>query len=275
MVTRAAGRARPQGCRGPAHAGRCGWRVLGVRPRRFVAGPRRTSGPIVGRARDATWLACIPSRPSGGRPQGARSLGGGGRGTRGARLDPGAERRARAGVARYRPLPQLAAGARSGSGRAPEVAGRGEAGSRGGDPDRSVARERVQHAEPPVLSDRGRAPRGADGAQGVRRRCLSRLLAQIDSLTPAPRKALEHHRAETIVGVALARAGLADSARHVLLRARADRDVDATQEILSIEAFARTILGDRDQAIALLQRYIAANPTHAFTRGGDISWWWR
>jgi hypothetical protein len=101
------------------------------------------------------------------------------------------------------------------------------------------------------------------------------LLAQIDSLTPAPRKALEHHRAETIVGVALARAGLGDSARHVLLRARADRDVDATQEILSIEAFARTILGERDEAIALLQRYIAANPTHAFTRGGDISWWWR
>ena len=102
-----------------------------------------------------------------------------------------------------------------------------------------------------------------------------RLLAVIDSLTPAPRKAFEHHRAETIVGVALARARLADSARHVLQRARADRDVDPGQEIVSIEAFARTILGDRDEAIALLQRYIAANPTHAFTRGGDISWWWR
>jgi serine/threonine-protein kinase len=102
-----------------------------------------------------------------------------------------------------------------------------------------------------------------------------RLLAQIDSLTPAPRKPLEHHRAETIVGVTLARAGLADSARHVLHRARADRGVDPGQEILSIEAFARTILGDRDDAIALLQRYIAANPSHAFTRGGDISWWWR
>ena len=101
------------------------------------------------------------------------------------------------------------------------------------------------------------------------------LLAQIDSLTPAPRKAFEHHRAETIVGAALARAGLADSARHVLQRARADRDVDPGQEILSIEAFGRTILGDRDDAIALLRRYIAANPTHAFTRGGDISWWWR
>ena len=102
-----------------------------------------------------------------------------------------------------------------------------------------------------------------------------RLLAQIDSLTPAPRKAFEHHRAETVLGATLARAGLADSARHVLQRARADRDVDPGQEILSIDAFARTILGDRDGAIALLQRYIAANPAHAFTRGGDISWWWR
>ncbi len=102
-----------------------------------------------------------------------------------------------------------------------------------------------------------------------------RLLTQVDSLTPGPRKAFEHHRAETIVGVALARAGLRDSARRVLLRARADRDVDPGQELVSIEAFARTVLGDRDEAIALLKRYVTANPSHAFTRGGDISWWWR
>jgi hypothetical protein len=61
----------------------------------------------------------------------------------------------------------------------------------------------------------------------------------------------------------------------VLERARPDRSVDPSQETLSIEAFARTILGDRDEAIALLKRYVAANPSHAFTRGGDISWWWR
>ena len=102
-----------------------------------------------------------------------------------------------------------------------------------------------------------------------------RLLARIDSLTPGPRKPYEHHRAETLVGAALARAGLRDSARHVLLRARADRSVDPAQEILSIEAFGRTILGDREEAIALLKRYVANNPSHAFKRGGDISWWWR
>jgi len=102
-----------------------------------------------------------------------------------------------------------------------------------------------------------------------------RLLARIDSLTPAPRKLFEHSRAATILGAGLARAGLKDSARHVLERARPDRSVDPSQETLSIEAFARTILGDRDEAIALLKRYVAANPSHAFTRGGDISWWWR
>ncbi len=102
-----------------------------------------------------------------------------------------------------------------------------------------------------------------------------RLLARIDSLAPGPRKANEHHRAETIVGVALARAGLGDSARRVLARARADRTVDPAQEIISIEAFGWMVLGDRDQVIALLKRYVAANPGHAFKRGGDISWWWR
>ena len=100
-------------------------------------------------------------------------------------------------------------------------------------------------------------------------------VANVDSLTPAPRKAFEHHRAEMFLGVVLARAGLRDSARHVLEQARADRGVDPAQEILSIEAFGRTVLGDRDDAIALLKRYVAANPTHAFKRGGDISWWWR
>ena len=102
-----------------------------------------------------------------------------------------------------------------------------------------------------------------------------RLLSRIDSQTPGPRKALEHHRAETIVGVVLARAGLGDSARHVLARARADRTVDPAQEIVSIEAFGWMVLGDRDRTIALLKRYVAANPGHAFKRGGDISWWWR
>src|SRR5207247_6299994 len=53
----------------------------------------------------------------------------------------------------------------------------------------------------------------------------------------------------------LARAGLKDSASHVLVAARGGRDVDPEQELLSLEAFGRTLLGERDQAIDLLKRY--------------------
>jgi hypothetical protein len=77
------------------------------------------------------------------------------------------------------------------------------------------------------------------------------------------------------VGAALARAGLKDSASHVLVAARGGRDVDPEQELLSLEAFGRTLLGDPGQAIDLLKRYVAANPRHSFQRGGDIFWWWR
>src|SRR5207247_8339986 len=66
-----------------------------------------------------------------------------------------------------------------------------------------------------------------------------------------------------------------DSPRHVLVSARADSKTDPGQDILSLEAFARSLLGERAEAIELLKRYVAANPTHAFTKGGDISWWWR
>ncbi|HEX4575299.1 MAG TPA: serine/threonine-protein kinase [Gemmatimonadales bacterium] len=106
-------------------------------------------------------------------------------------------------------------------------------------------------------------------------RAAWRLYTKLDSVTPAPRKPLELHRAAMIVGAILARAGLADSARHVLVAAREDPTTDPQLELVSLEAFARTLLGERDEAIDLLKRYVAANPAHAFKRGGDISWWWR
>src|SRR5436190_1790900 len=102
-----------------------------------------------------------------------------------------------------------------------------------------------------------------------------RLLARLDSTTPLPHRLAEHHRAQMFVGAALARAGLKDSASHVLVAAGGGRDVDPEQELLSLEAFGRTLLGEPDQAIDLLKRYVAANPTHSFQRGGDIFWWWR
>src|SRR5438034_9852221 len=59
-----------------------------------------------------------------------------------------------------------------------------------------------------------------------------RLYARIDTVTPGPVRDFELHYTKTIVGVVLARAGLADSARHVLASARADARLDPGHDLL-------------------------------------------
>ena len=73
----------------------------------------------------------------------------------------------------------------------------------------------------------------------------------------------------------IARAGLADSARHVMERARAGRDVDPRGELLGAEAISRTLMQDKEEAIRLLQVYLTSHPEHreGFVKGR--MWWWR
>jgi serine/threonine-protein kinase len=100
------------------------------------------------------------------------------------------------------------------------------------------------------------------------------LIEEMENLTPDPVREHQRHRGEMIVGGVLARAELADSARAVLLGAREGFDADPTGELLFIEAYIRTLLGDLDEAVELLDRLTAqeANP-------GDVIatdyWWWR
>ena len=93
----------------------------------------------------------------------------------------------------------------------------------------------------------------------------------------APPQQREYYRREGQIVVAdvLGRAGLPDSARRVLVRARADRTIDPRGELMGYEAFVRTQLGDKKEAVDLLQRYLADHPEH---RGGFAkvnAWWWR
>ena len=100
-------------------------------------------------------------------------------------------------------------------------------------------------------------------------------LARVDSTTPEPLKPYESRRCRMVVGGILARAGLADSARDVLVSARGNPQIDPHQELLSYEAFMRTLVGDTAVAISLLQQYVAANPGHEFLRNGSMNWWYR
>jgi hypothetical protein len=65
---------------------------------------------------------------------------------------------------------------------------------------------------------------------------------------------------QMLVGMALVRAGLPDSARAVALRSRGNTEVDPTHDLAYYEAVLRTQLGDKDEALKQLGIYLASNP---------------
>jgi len=104
-----------------------------------------------------------------------------------------------------------------------------------------------------------------------------RLVEDLHRLTPDKDWPSSRLEAQMLVAAVLARAGLADSARHLLVRSTAadDAKLDPERELLAGAAFAYTLLGDRDQAIRLLQEQIAANPQHRVGLARMSHWWWR
>jgi len=103
-----------------------------------------------------------------------------------------------------------------------------------------------------------------------------REVAGLDTLAPADRRPYERLYGQLRVGGVLARAGLVDSARNVLRRARAGltHEVDPNEDLTTISAFSYVLLGDRDEAIAILKRFAAGHPGH-FGPDVDVGWWWR
>ena len=100
-----------------------------------------------------------------------------------------------------------------------------------------------------------------------------RLATVMDSL--APTREMLRREARILVAAAIGRRGMLDSARHVMERARADRSIDPRGELMGFEAAIRTILGDKDEAIRLLQVYLTANPAHREGFVKNSAWWWR
>jgi serine/threonine-protein kinase len=102
-----------------------------------------------------------------------------------------------------------------------------------------------------------------------------RRAAQLEAAAPPQQREYYRREGQIVVGAVLGRAGLADSARRVLVRARADREVDPRGELMGYEAFARTIIGDKKEAIDLLQKYLTDHPEHRRGFGKVNFWWWR
>jgi tetratricopeptide (TPR) repeat protein len=68
---------------------------------------------------------------------------------------------------------------------------------------------------------------------------------------------LDRRWAGMAVAAALAQAGRADSARAVAERSRGGAAIDPARDLVYVEAFVRTALGDHDEALDLLTEYMA------------------
>jgi serine/threonine-protein kinase len=101
-----------------------------------------------------------------------------------------------------------------------------------------------------------------------------RWAAEVERRAPQPDREYAHHHAQMRVAGVLARAGLADSARHVIERARAGPAVDPRGELMGDEALVRSMLGDKDIAIGLIERYLSAHPEHRAGFRRANSWMW-
>lgn len=91
---------------------------------------------------------------------------------------------------------------------------------------------------------------------------------------PAAREFADKYSRVLVAG-ALARDNLPDSARHVLLAARATPALDPRREMTGNEAVVRVILGDYDEAVDLIESYLAVHPDHRKGFATRVSPWWR
>ena len=101
------------------------------------------------------------------------------------------------------------------------------------------------------------------------------LLEELVRLSPPNQRAYRQLYGQMLVALALARAGLKDSARAVAVRSRGDAEIDPTRDQALIESLVRILLEDKDEALRLLSTYIATNPQFRASLGRDQTWWFQ
>jgi hypothetical protein len=92
---------------------------------------------------------------------------------------------------------------------------------------------------------------------------------------PEDQQEYRRKRAQILLSMALANAGLRDSAKSVALRARGDPTIDPTNDLMYLEVAARNVMGDREEALRLLGRYLATNPQERESVARDETWFFK
>jgi TolB-like protein/tRNA A-37 threonylcarbamoyl transferase component Bud32 len=101
------------------------------------------------------------------------------------------------------------------------------------------------------------------------------LVDEYERLSPPNQRTFQRLTGQMLVALALARAGLDDSARAVASRSRGDAEIDPTRDLALLGSLVRILLDDRDEALRLLSTYIATNPQFRTSLARDQTWWFQ
>jgi serine/threonine-protein kinase len=102
-----------------------------------------------------------------------------------------------------------------------------------------------------------------------------RLVDSLGNLPPEGGRPFRQALAQALVAAPLARAGLKDSARHVLQRLSVPAAIDATRDISLDKAYAWTLIGDNGAAVQDLKVWISANPSADSALSDNHDWRFR
>ena len=92
-------------------------------------------------------------------------------------------------------------------------------------------------------------------------------------VSPANVQEFDKLKGKLIVGLALVRAGMKDSAEAIAAANQGDAQIDPGGELTNIAINVYAQSGDKDTALDLIARYLAANPQQRESAAKDRSWW--
>jgi serine/threonine-protein kinase len=92
-------------------------------------------------------------------------------------------------------------------------------------------------------------------------------------MSPANVQEFDKLKGKMIVALALVQAGLKDSAQAMAAANQANAQIDPNGELTNLAINVYTLSGNKDKALDLIARFLAANPQQRESAAKDKSWW--
>ncbi|MES1258955.1 MAG: hypothetical protein ABUL71_00065, partial [Gemmatimonadota bacterium] len=100
------------------------------------------------------------------------------------------------------------------------------------------------------------------------------LADSVTAIIDEKKRPFQRLNSDLLVAMVIAKAGLNDSAKHVLDRSRGSSEIDKPRDLLQFAAYVDILLGDKKQAINDLTGFISAMPGRKDSFASGSGWWY-